>query len=305
MKRQSPNPFYHLQTTIFTLQTHSTMLTRTTIRLPTRALVQQQQQRLISSTSSNNGVLDYFKFFNKSKSQTEELSEVKPQKTEEKIKEIEHKEAPIELEQKIEILGKAQSQASLIYKQELQKNLNGFKIHSWIPKNSLYSKKLAELESKSSSSDAQARPAYQQAITELLSEITSKFYPDASPASSIALDELHTRFALLKEIQRKFGIVIPDIKIGSLTTTAQLESYLFARLNPANIALASEKDELLPSNAIVLDAAKFEGSNVSVGEWVFEKQKAKSFKKLLKKANELEKVQFEEHQKSNKVGVVA
>ncbi|GME80277.1 unnamed protein product [Ambrosiozyma monospora] len=284
------------------------MLTRTTIRLPTRALA-QQQQRLISSTSLNNGVLDYFKFFNKSKSQTEESSEVKPQKTEEKIKEIEHKEAPIELEQKIEILGKAQSQASLIYKEELQKRLNGFKIHSWIPKNSLYSKRLAELESKASSADApaEAKPIYQQAITNLLSEITTKFYPDASksPETPIALDELHTRFALLKEVQRKFGIVIPDIKIASLATTAQIESYLFSKLNPANVALASGKDELLPSNAIVLDAAEFEGSNVSVGEWVFEKQKAKTFKKLLKKANELEKVQFEEHQKGNKVGVVA
>ncbi|GMG39734.1 unnamed protein product [[Candida] boidinii] len=82
------------------------------------------------------------------------------------------------------------------------------------------------------------------------------------------------------------------LKLTQLNNLLKLKNHLVRELNPSKIEL----NEKLP-NAIYLNPEEFIGTNISIGDHVFEKQKSKHFKKLIKKANKLESVAIEEFQK--------
>ena len=57
-------------------------------------------------------------------------------------------------------------------------------------------------------------------------------------------------------------------------------------------------DEIVPDR-INWNPAEFEGTNISVGKYVFESQKSRKLKKLLRKANKLERNSLEDVQQNN------
>ncbi|ODV85053.1 hypothetical protein CANARDRAFT_199750 [[Candida] arabinofermentans NRRL YB-2248] len=243
------------------------MISRTTASSSSRLIT---SYRSFSSTSSQLSILDYFKFYKKSNPSTE--LEPKPKPTSEIIQELETKSKPIEFKRRIEIIGQRNPRHT--DKEIIRKNLNNFKIHSWIPHNSKYSKKNT------------TETTYEKEIETLLNSILSNF---EIPSHDFKLNNLEQRFKLLKNVQISFGLQIPDLKITQLTTPLEIQKYLIDELNP----LKPIYNEHEP-NAIRLNNDEFKGSNVSIGEWVFEKQKAQVFRKLIKKSKRLEKESLKE-----------
>ncbi|VEU24309.1 DEKNAAC105633 [Brettanomyces naardenensis] len=249
------------------------MLLRSLVR-PARQVAPVSAVRLFSSTQASSSILDYFKFY-----RNKEVDVPKPRPTEEVIKEVESGKK-IDVGSEVEIIGRRDPRQS--DKSVILKNLKGFTIHSWVPKTTIYSSK-----QKASSPEK-----YTQTVSELLREIYSANFDDAKleQFSSLELNDLSRRFQILKEVQEKFGVEIPDPRIAGLNTFGKIERYLTEKLDPTRIP----EDELVPDK-VYFDPASFEGTNISVGDFVFEKQKSKTLKKLLKKANKLERKAMEQH----------
>ena len=242
-----------------------------------------EQSRCFSTSSKKLSIMDYFKFYKKKDSDI-----VPTKKTEQVIDEIENNKVDYK-KKKITILGKKNPE--LYDKQVIFKNLNGFTVNRWIPKETYYKLKL---------SNKNPENTYIDVIDSIIPELYNKFYlrnSNESPISlesfeSINLNDLYQRFIFIKQVQIKFGIEISDLKLTQLNNLLKLKNHLVRELNPSKIEL----NEKLP-NAIYLNPEEFIGTNISIGDHIFEKQKSKHFKKLIKKANKLESVAIEEFQK--------
>ncbi|KAG7767647.1 hypothetical protein KL931_003460 [Ogataea haglerorum] len=214
-------------------------------------------------------VLDYFRFYRKK----DTVPETPTKDTKEVIKEIETKTRDPVTSNKIVILGKHNSEFS--DEKIAQKAMEGFVFTTWLPRKSEFSKR-----------NNGSQP-YQEVVSELLTEIFKIHAP--STASDIKLDDLALRFKILKDVQIKFGTSIPDIKLSQLDSFDKIERYLVAKLDPKS-QLFNEK---VP-DAVHLDPKDFEGTNITVGEYVFESQKRKEVKKLYRKAKKAEQKAIQE-----------
>ncbi|KAG7694929.1 hypothetical protein KL930_001252 [Ogataea haglerorum] len=214
-------------------------------------------------------VLDYFRFYRKK----DTVPETPTKDTKEVIKEIETKTRDPVTSNKIVILGKHNSEFS--DEKIAQKAMEGFVFTTWLPRKSEFSKR-----------NNGSQP-YQEVVSELLTEIFKIHAP--STASDIKLDDLALRFKILKDVQIKFGTSIPDIKLSQLDSFDKIERYLVAKLDPKS-QLFNEK---VP-DAVHLDPKEFEGTNITVGEYVFESQKRKEVKKLYRKAKKAEQKAIQE-----------
>lgn len=233
----------------------------------------KQQHRCFSSSKSNNSVLDYFKFFKKKNTD----STPQPKDTKEVIKEVEQNQDEITTNEKIEILGRKNPRYT--DKSIILENLNGFQIHRWIPNSNSFVKSLTNENFK----------------TEINSKLNSLF--DSNKLSKeLVIDDLYLRFNIFKQIQKIFIISIPDSQFTLLDSFKNIELYLISNLDPA--LKLSKKSEFQP-DAVDLDPSAFEGTNVSIGEWTFEKEKQKAYKKLLNKANTLEKISAKQFNQSH------
>lgn len=228
----------------------------------------KQQHRHFSVSRSSYSVLDYFKFFKK-KNQD---NTPQPRDTKEVIKEVEEKQDEIPIEEKIEILGRKNPRYT--DKALIKENLKGFQIHRWIPRSNAFTSTLT--------------------ADNYRSEIGSKLeaiFEEHKLSKEQPIDDLYVRFNVFKTIQKLFILPIPDSKFAVLNSFAAIESYLVAQLDP--VLKHSKKTEFQP-DAVDLDPAAFEGTNVSISEWTFESQKEKTYKKLMRKANKLEKLSVKE-----------
>ncbi|KAG7797064.1 hypothetical protein KL929_002770 [Ogataea haglerorum] len=214
-------------------------------------------------------VLDYFRFYRKK----DTVPETPTKDTKEVIKEIETKTRDPVTSNKIVVLGKHNSEFS--DEKIAQKAMEGFVFTTWLPRKSEFSKR-----------NNGSQP-YQEVVSELLTEIFKIHAP--STASDIKLDDLALRFKILKDVQIKFGTSIPDIKLSQLDSFDKIERYLVAKLDPKS-QLFNEK---VP-DAVHLDPKEFEGTNITVGEYVFESQKRKEVKKLYRKAKKAEQKAIQE-----------
>lgn len=234
----------------------------------TTQLCVRQQQRCFSASRSSYSVLDYFKFFKKK----DQDNTPQPKDTKEVIKELEAKQDEIPINEKIEILGRKNPRYT--DKELIKENLNGFQIHRWIPKSNAFTKTLT-------------KDNYKAEISSKLGSI----FEENKLSKEQSIDDLYVRFSLFKTIQKLFVLPIPDSKFATLNSFAAIESYLITNLDPA--LKLSKKTEFQP-DAVDLDPAAFEGTNVSISEWTFEKEKQKAYKNLLKKASKLEKLSVKE-----------
>lgn len=223
--------------------------------------------RQLSTTARRSGIMDILKFYKKSEPAvpTKSTEEVMKAATSQSEPGSESKLAP---SNKIQVIGRRHPSH---YDPEIKaKKLNGFVVHRWIPKDNKYIRSV-----DSSSED------YQLTITSLL-ESTFK---SSGLEKDSQLDDLLKRFSLLKSVQKTFGVQIPDVLLSKLSNFSQIESYLVKKLNPE--AQFTNKSEFTP-DAIDFNEADFEGTNISVGEYVFESEKKKMYKKLTIKAKKIE-----------------
>ncbi|QPG76034.1 hypothetical protein FOA43_003420 [Brettanomyces nanus] len=242
--------------------------------------VQVPRVRQFSSSLTTRSILDYFKFYKKK--DHENVPKQRP--TEEVIKEVESGSKAIDAKNDVEILGRRDPRQ--FDKEVILEHLKGFSIPTWLPtkSGSEYAIKLNEL--TKSNEGVSISKLYTRAISEILKQV-------AGYDSGITeLNDLSQRASILKQVQQKFRLEIPDPQIGKLNSFAKIEQYLTQKLDPSR----PEEDELVPDK-VYFDPAVLEGTNISVGSFVFEKQKAKTLKKLLKKAKKMEKRAIEEHQK--------
>lgn len=160
------------------------------------------------------------------------------------------------------------------------KKLNGFVVHRWVPKDSKYIQQVDG-----------SKADYHETVTALLTSTFDalKLQKDQS------LDDLLTRFQLIKQVQINFGVQIPDNQLSQLASFSQIESYLIQVLNPE--AQFTNKTEFTP-DAIDFNEAEFEGTNISVGEYIFESEKKKMYKKLVSKAKKIEEDKAKEQLQS-------
>lgn len=235
--------------------------------------IAQQQTRCFSISRTNKSVLDYFKFFKKKNDDAP-----KSKDTNEVIKEVEAKQDELELAEKIEILGRKNPRYT--DKELIKENLNGFQIHRWIPKSNSFVNSLYNSDN------------YASQVSAKLDTI----FTDKNLSKTQTIDDLYTRFNIFKTIQKLFIIQIPDSKFTELNSFDSIESYLIKNLDPA--LKLSKKSEFQP-DAVDLNPEDFKGTNVSVGEWTFEKEKQRTYKKLLKKASDLEKLSVKEYKNSS------
>lgn len=224
------------------------------------ARMMASQRRCFSSSVASRSILDYFKFYKK------KSDEPKIKSTEQVIKEVEEGGSKVGAPDKVRILGRRHPAAE--DKQVLLKNLNGFQISSWIPKNSVYSKKIAD------------GKVYTEVVDEMLNYIKEK-------NAELDLANIADRFQVLKVVQQKFGLEIPDRDLSKLSDYETVQKYLVDRLDPARTPV----DELLPDK---VELETLEASNVSTGRFVFEKDKTKELKKMMRNANRLEKKSLQE-----------
>ncbi|KAG7927175.1 hypothetical protein KL925_002546 [Ogataea polymorpha] len=215
-------------------------------------------------------VLDYFKFYKKK----DAAPETPVKDTKEVIKEIETKTRDPVTSNEVVILGKHNSEFS--DEKVSKKALEGFVFNTWLPEKSEFSNR-----------NTGSLP-YQEVVSELLTEIFKTHVPSIN-ASDLKLDDLALRFKLLKEVQIKFGTSIPDIKLSQLDSFDKIERYLLDKLDPKS-QLFNEK---LP-DAVYLDPKEFEGTNITVGEYVFESQKRKEIRNLYQKAKNAEQKAIQE-----------
>lgn len=214
-----------------------------------------QQTRALHTTRAARSVLDYFRFFKKK--QPQNSTPASPSlSTEEVVAKQDSlaKDAPT-----VTILGRKNPRYT--DKAIINENLNGFVVSKWIPKNKL------ELTSEN----------YTEQITSTLKPL----FKDLN--SEIPITE---KLPLFKSIQKTFSISIPDYQIAHLSNFNAINAYLISKLNPA--LQYSNVSEFTP-NAIDLPVESFKGTNVHIGKHVFEAQKRKAYKKLLKKAASIEK----------------
>lgn len=223
------------------------------------------QVRSFSSTRVSNSVLDYFKFFKK-KSANEQGPVVK--ETKEVIEEVKEKQDEIANKANIEILGVKNPRYT--DPKIIEQNLKGFKIHKWIPKSNELSKSLTP-------------ENYKVEINKALSEI---FAEGLDPSN------LYTRFKVFKQVQQKFIIEIPDSQFALLGDQQSYERYLLEHLNPG---LKLSNKTVFTPDAVDFAPGQFEGTNVFVTKHVFNSEKDKKFKKLLKKASKLQKQSLQEY----------
>jgi len=232
------------------------------------------------TTPVTSSILDYFKFYNKKKPQLP-----KERATEDVIKDVEqHKE--VEDIHKVKIIGRRDPRQ--FNKKLILKNLKGFTASSWIPAESKYAKALDKEIQTTKKEDVDLYP---NVISKLLGDIQSQTLKDGD--STTELNDLTQRFGIVKQVQLVFGIYIPDLQLTTLSNFDMIEKYLLKELNPDKVPV----DELIPDK-INWDPAEFEGTNISVGKYVFGGQKSKTLKKLLRKANKLERGSFEDSQQA-------
>ncbi|KAG0674506.1 hypothetical protein C6P40_002155 [Pichia californica] len=236
--------------------------------------IAQQQTRSFSTTRFNRSVLDYFKFFKKK----DQENVPQPKATTEVMKDLEQHQDDIEIKETIEVLGRKNPRYT--DKAIIKENLKGFQIHRWIPKSNEFVSTLENSEN------------YQSEITKKLDSIFSnlKLSKDAT------IDDLFVRFNIFKTIQKVFILQIPDSQFTHLNSFNTFETYLITNLDP--IRKLSKKSEFQP-DAVDFDTSIYEGTNVSIGEWTFEKEKEKAYKNLLKKASKLEKASMEQFKESS------
>ncbi|KAG7846887.1 hypothetical protein KL941_002680 [Ogataea angusta] len=215
-------------------------------------------------------VLDYFKFYKKK----DTAPETPVKDTKEVIKEIETKTRDPVTSNKVVILGKYNSEFSDA--KVAQRAMEGFVFSTWLPQKSEFSKRNT------------GSRLYQEVVSELLTEIFKTHVPSIN-ALDLKLDDLALRFKLLKDVQIKFGTSIPDIKLSQLDSFDKIERYLLGKLDPKS-QLFNEK---VP-DAVHLDPKEFEGTNITVGDYVFESQKRKEIKKLHRKAKKAEQKAIQE-----------
>ncbi|KAH3668796.1 hypothetical protein OGAPHI_002551 [Ogataea philodendri] len=232
--------------------------------------------RQFHSSASRASILDYFKFYKKK--ETEPQVPVKD--TKQVIKEIETRtQAPVAANTVV-MLGKHNSEYS--DKKLRQQAMEGFVLSSWIPAKSEFSKKNVQPE------------LYKDQITEILTSVFQRHVP-ATPASELKLDNLALRFKLLKDVQIKFGLSIPDFKLSQLDSFSTIRDYLYQRLDPEGFVI----DEKVP-DAVHFRPGEFDGTNITVGKYVFESQKKKEVKKLYRKARHAERKSINEALASEK-----
>lgn len=213
--------------------------------------------------------MDYFKFFNKkSSAQTPQVKDTK-----EVIENLQENQDKIKTNDKIEILGRKNPRYT--DKAIIEENLNGFKINRWIPKSNEFSKQLTT-------------ENYRSEISKELERIFSTL----NLSTTAEIDDLFKRFQLLKTVQQSFILSIPDSKFTLLNSFDALQTYLFTNLNPS--LKLSKKSEFQP-DAVDLNPSDFQGTNVSISEFVFKSDKERAYKSLLKKASKLEKSALKEY----------
>lgn len=229
------------------------------------AVLKSSQLRSFSTTRASNSVLDYFKFFNK---KTPKQAGPVAKDTKEVIEEVKENQDVIANKSKIEILGVKNPRYT--DKEIIEKNLNGFNATNWIPKSNDFSKSLTQENFKTE-------------INQKLNEIFSQEQD---------LSNLYIRFKIFKQVQNSFIISIPDSKFSLLNDLQSYEEYLLQHLNPA--LKLSNKTEYKP-DAVDFAPGQFEGTNISVSKFVFESEKEKKYKKVLKKASKLQKQSLQDY----------
>lgn len=232
--------------------------------------------RCFSTTAKSNSVLDYFKFFKKNPA-----AKTAPVKdTDQVIKDVEQNQENITEIEKITILGTKNpryTDAKII-----EKNLNGFKVNTWIqkPNQNSFVKNLNT-------------ENFENEISVKLSEIFQNLNIDKQSK----LDNLYLRFAIFKTVQSQMSIEIPDYQLSKFVSFDYILNYLQSKtiLNPQ--IKNSEKSEFKP-DAVDFNLDEFNGTNVSIGKWTFENEKRRNYKKLLRKANILEKNSVKDFEKA-------
>lgn len=237
--------------------------------------------RGFASTPVAGSILDYLKFYKKKKPELP-----KERATEDVIEDVEqHKE--IEDIHKVKIIGRRDPRQ--FDKKLILKNLNGFTGDSWIPKKSLYT---ITIEKEAETTKEEVGKLYPSVVSKLLGDIQSQTLKEGDAHTE--LNNLAQRFNILKQVQRTFGIYISDLQLTALSNFDLIQKYLLEELNPQKIPV----DEIVPDR-INWNPAEFEGTNISIGKYVFESQKSRKLKKLLRKANKLERNSLEDAQQNN------
>lgn len=215
--------------------------------------------RSFSSTRAAPSVLDYFRFFKKTDKQSSTPA-IKPVSNEKavEIQDTVANDAP-----KVTILGIKNPRYT--DPEIIKQNLNGFVVSKWIPKSNLLLN----------------NDNYKLIINDKLNEIFQK-----NNIQTTIQIPINDKLNIFKSIQKTFSINIPDYQIANLSNYQLINDYLIKILNP-NLA-NSNITEFTP-NAIDLPIDSFKGTNVHIGKHVFEAQKRKTYKKLLKKAASMEK----------------
>ncbi|KAI0464818.1 hypothetical protein LJB42_000028 [Komagataella kurtzmanii] len=223
-------------------------------------------RRYFRVTVPKGSLLDFFK---RGSNPTEVVKPRHKKSTEQLIEKIEENQGELSSSSKstfIPIIGKDSLSGS-----KSGKELNDFQIHRWIPRRSIYSKKLA------------ASYQYQTAINIVLdstyTHVTRRSIDDAAE-----LSDIQERFKLIKKVQINFGLIISDVELTRVHTLGQLRNLLFEKLDPCLKVV----DEQLP-NAIYVDSTAYTSTNVSVGEFLGSKQKQIKFNELLKRVEKVEK----------------
>ncbi|ANZ73409.1 BA75_01105T0 [Komagataella pastoris] len=223
-------------------------------------------RRYFRVTVPKGSLLDFFK---RGSNPTEVVKPHYKKSTDQLIEKIEHNQGELLTSSKstfIPIIGKESLSDSVSGKE-----LNGFQINRWIPRRSIYSKKLA------------ASSQYQTAVNIIL-DSTYTHVTGRSVDDSAELSDIQERFKLIKKVQINFGLIISDIELTRTHTLGQLRNLLLQKLDPSLKVV----DEQLP-NAIYVDPTAYMTTNVSVGEFLGSKQKEVKFNELLKSVQRVEK----------------
>lgn len=230
-----------------------------------RKLKMATSMRQLSTTARRSGIMDILKFYKKSEPAVPTKSTEEVMKAATSQNELDSKPPS---SNKVEIIGRRHP--SHFDPEVKARKLNGFVVHRWIPKDNKY------IQSVDSSTED-----YQLTIKSLLDST----FKSSGLEKDTQLDDLLKRFSLLKSVQKTFGVQIPDVSISKLSNFSQIESYLVKALDPE--AQFTNKSEFTP-DAVDFNEADFEGTNISVGEFVFESEKKKMYKKLTVKAKKIE-----------------
>lgn len=221
--------------------------------------------RQLSTSARRSGIMDILKFYKKSEpsvpvKSTEEVMTAATQKSE--------PQATTASPNKLQIIGRRHPSH---YDPEVKaRKLNGFVVHRWIPKDCKY---------------IQAVDASTEDYSISVATLLEAEFKAAGLEKDSELNDLMKRFTLLKSVQKTFGVQIPDVMLAKLSNYAQIEKLLVRELNPE--AEFTNKTEFTP-DAVDFNEADFVGTNISVGEYVFETEKKRMYKKLTVKAKKIE-----------------